>query len=190
MNNQGLFTKESAPKSVYIYTESGSLVLPKFWGLYEETEKPVAAAIIADRNLLVALEGSEKSLMLLDWEKELQSPKFETIEDSLKDDKGEETTAQLAEMGSPAALFCANYQIGIGRWYMPTMADFQLMYDNKKELDIALAIAGGNAVETDDWHWTSTRRYDKSHCILYWSNGDRDNINQYYCIRVRPVSAF
>lgn len=193
MNNQGLFVKETAPKGVYIYTESGNLLLPKFWGLYENTEKPVAAAIIADRNLLVALEGSETSLVLLDWEKELKSAKFESFEDALKDDKGEEATTQLAEMGSPAALFCTNYQCGqieASKWYLPTLADFQLMHDNKKVLDIALSICGGNAIEVYDYHWTSTRRYDKSHFILYWGDGYRSSSSQYYDNRVRPVSAF
>lgn len=193
MNNQGKFSKETAPDGIYIYTESAGLVLPKFWGLYEESGKPVAAAIIADRSLLVALEGSESSLMLLDWEKELQSAKYETFEEALKDDKGKETTAQLAEMGSPAAKFCIEYhcgQIAASEWYLPTLSDFQLMYDNKKELDIALAICGGNAIETNDWHWTSTRRYDKSNCILDWDYGDRGSgIQDDHC-RVRPVSAF
>jgi hypothetical protein len=193
MNNQGIYTKAGLKKSVYIYTESENFILPKFWGLHEKEEKPVGVAIIADKNLLVALEGSDNSLELLDWSKDLKSTKCEDIEAALKDQNGEATTAELAELGSPAAQFCANYQagqLGAGKWYMPTANDFQLMYDHKKELDIALAICGGNAIETDNWHWTSTRRYDKSNWIYCWYDGYRYCNFQNYCGRVRPVSAF
>ena len=187
MRNRGKFRKEYAHNGVYIYTENESLIVPKFWGLYE-IEKPVGAAIIGGRNLLVALTGSEDSLTLLDSDKELVSTKYEDIEEALTDQNGVKTTADLAELGSPAALFCKEYKAGGFDWYLPTLADFQLMYDNKKELDIALAICGGNMIETDNWHWISTRRHDQHHWFSHWSYGYHDLSYQDFHNRVRPVS--
>ena len=190
MNNQGIYNKENVAKGVYIYTENSNFIQPKFWGLYEENEKPAGSVIFADRNLLVALNGSESDIRLLDWGIDLKSTEYENIDSALTDQNGEETTAQLAETGSPAALFCMDYKCGhVDKWYLPTLSDMQLMYDHQKELDIALAIAGGNAIETDDWHWTSTRRYDKSHWLFNWLNGIEDIFNQNGSCRVRPVSA-
>lgn len=191
MNKQGIFTKENIKKGVYIYTENSNFILPKFWGLHEENETPVGAVIIADRNLLVSLNGSDGALILLKGSADLASDKHVTIEDALKDMNGAETSAQLAEMNSPASLFCKKYKCGhIDNWYLPTLSDMQLMYDHKKDLDIALAIVGGNAIETDDWHWTSTRRHDSSHWVFGWVDGDRFYNLQDYDNRVRPVSAF
>jgi len=192
MKNQGIYTKENVSEGVYIFTENGNYVSPKFWGVHELDEKPVGAAIIGERKLLVALTGSENSLELLDWNKDLKSEKFESLEDALKFDEGDKVTTDLVEMESDAATFCNDYecgQIAKGNWYIPTLKDMQFMYDNKKDLDIALAIAGGNAIETDDWHWTATRRYDKSHWIFDWNDGYRGYGNQDDSFRVRPVSA-
>lgn len=188
---QGIYTKENTPKGVYIFTEKGNFIEPKFWGFYETDETPVGAAIIAERTLLVALNGSEDSLELLDWDKDLTGDKLDNMDEALKFSSGGESTSYLAENGSPAALFCTGYSSGqVNDWYLPTLGDIQLMYDHKKELDIALAIAGGNAIETDDWHWTSTRRYDKANWVFHWFNGNRDDNSQYDDRRVRPVSAF
>lgn len=193
MEKQGLFTKETVGKGVFIYTRNGNFIFSKFWGLHEQSETPVGVAILADRNLLVALEGSKESLILLDWEKELTGTKYESWDEARTDDNGMKATLDLASLGSPAAQFCLDYacgQIGKVQWYMETVDDAQLKFDHKKELDIALAIAGGNAIETDDWHWTCTRRYDKSNWVLHWSDGDRYDCDQFINLRVRPVSAF
>lgn len=193
MEKQGLFTKKTVGKGVFIFTRNGNFILSKFWGLYEQNETPVGVVILADRNLLVALEGSKKSLILLDWEKELTGKKYESWDEARTDANGMKATLDLASLGSPAAQFCLDYacgQIGKGQWYLETADDAQLKFDHKKELDIALSIAGGNAIEADDWHWTCTRRYDKSNWVLYWGNGLRNYYDQNYIDRVRPVSAF
>jgi len=193
MKNQGIYNSQDAGNGVFIFTESGNYVTPKFWGIHEDSENPVGVAIIRERKLLVALNGSDGSLELLDYNKELTGKKLESLDDALLDEKGIESTSELASMGSEVATFCKEYesgQISKGNWYLPTVRDMQLMYDNKKELDIALAICGGEAIETDDWHWTSTRRSDRTHWIFYWNDGDRSDFNQYGIYRVRPVSAF
>jgi len=193
MEKQGLFTKENVGKGVFIFTQNGNFISSKFWGLYEQSEKPVGVAILADRKLLVALEGSEKSLVLLNLKKELPGEKLESWDKARTESDGMQKTKDLDALGSPAAQFCLDYecgQIGKGQWYLETAADAQLKFDHKKELDIALAIAGGNAIETDDWHWTSTRRYENSNWVFDWYIEGRINIYQSYVYRVRPVSAF
>lgn len=193
MEKQGLFSKENVGNGVFIFTQDGNFISPKFWGLYEQTESPVGIAILEDRKLLIALEGSKNSLVLLDYGKELPGTKFDSWNEARKDVEGIQKTKDLASIGSPAAQFCLNYErgmIGKEQWYIPTADDFQLMFDHKKELDIALAISGGNAIETDDWHWISTRRYDKSNWIFNWSDGSRNYDSQINYYRVRPVSAF
>lgn len=193
MEKQGLFTKQTVGKGVFIFTRNGNFILSKFWGLYEQSETPVGVVILADRNLFVALEGSTGGLILLDHKKELTGKKHESWDKARSDTNGMKATLDLASLGSPAAQFCLDYacgQIEKGQWYLETTDDAQLKFDHKKELDIALSIAGGNAIETDDWHWTCTRRYDKSNWVLYWSNGYRASGSQSSSFRVRPVSAF
>lgn len=193
MEKQGLFTNETVGKGVFIFTQNGNFISSKFWGLYEQSENPVGVAILADRKLLVALEGSKESMVLLDYNKELPGIKYESWDEARTDYNGMQNTKDLAALGSPAAQFCLDYsygQIGKGEWYMETADEAQLKFDHKKELDIALAIAGGNAIETDDWHWTSTRRHEKSNWVFNWDHGSRDYYYQDLNIRVRPVSAF
>lgn len=192
METKGKFQVTDAPEGVYIYTGDKKCIVPKFWGLYEKEETPIGAIIIADRNLVVALTGSDSALELLDYNAVQQGKKFESIEDAIQSFNGKEDTKLLAEFGSDAANFCLNYKYGYitqGNWYLPSIGELQLMYNHKKELDIALAICGGNAIETDDWHWSSTRRRNKSNWGFNCYNGNRFSNYQDLDYRVRPVSA-
>ena len=193
MQPTGKFTVSEAPKGVYIFTESKNCIVPKFWGLYEKEENPVGAIILSDYKMIVALTGSKSSIPLLNYGINQENLKYESLEDALKDFNGKDETKVLAHLGSVSAKFCLEYSCGNiqkGEWHLPSMGELQIMFTHKKELDIALAICGGNAIETDDWHWSSTRRYDKSNWVLSWGNGNRNYyVDPYDYNMVRPVSA-
>lgn len=186
---KGIYTKNEAPAGVYIFTEKKNCIEPKFWGLYEESEKPVGAIIIGEHPIIVALKGSDNEMKLLDYDVENNNPIIE--KDFHNDFNGEAYTEYLAGIGSPAAKFCRDYSCGNipkGKWYLPSIGEFIVMFENKKRLDIALAVCGGDMIESGFWHWTSTHRSIKSNFIFLWYYGSRDFINQNNNYRVRPVS--
>jgi len=177
-------TKENCTDGVFICTASG-LWLPQFFGLC--IEKAVAIALVQEgKKLMISLSGSEKDITLLEKNKRTSIKQYSSVDEALTDNSGINNTEELIKADSEAAKFCK--EIGPS-WYIPTLAEMNLMFTYKKEIDSAITIAGGEPLYCG-WHWTSTRYSDGSYCIFYWNDGGRDGINQSGISRVRPVSAF
>ncbi len=177
-------TKENCTDGVFICTASG-LWLPQFFGLC--SEKAVAIALVKEgKKLMISLSGSEKDLILLADKKKTSIKQYSSVDEALTDNSGINNTEELIKADSEAAKFCK--ETGTS-WYIPTLAEMNLMFTYKKEIDSAITIAGGEPLYYG-WHWTSTRYSDGSYWIFYWVNGNRNIDSQIDFDRVRPVSAF
>ena len=190
METKGLFTKDTVVDGVFIHTENGNFVSPKFWGIHEENEKAACAAIVNNGTILFIhpQDIEEGDVQLLDWEKSQSGKMHESVKDGLTDFNGAGNTKSLAEAGSEVAKQVLDLPLLGKPWHIPTLGELQLMYDYKVMLGAALAIAGQTPLK-DDWYWTSTRRSEKSNFVFNWSDGSRYYDDQYNSYRFRPVSA-
>ncbi|GAE83376.1 hypothetical protein [Bacteroides reticulotermitis] len=172
-----------APDGVYIATKEGNCWLPSHFKDSGETLRGVAV-IGKGHRIVVAPNGSEKGIVLLDSNKTLPGDRYSDYTQGLKDNDGLSNTEKLLDLGSPAAKYCK--ELG-EEWYLPTFAEMCLIHEYKKELDECLLLVGNSLY--DGWHWTSTRYGDTSHFAFDWSNGCRCSGDQSGGDRVRPVSA-
>lgn len=178
----------------YIYTSSGLFVLPQFWGLYEEMEKPVGIALKeGGHGVLVALKGSEEYLVLLnEYQKNVTGKSFSNDEEAKNDWNGKENTELFVKYGSPAAKFCADYEtetVQKGNWWLPSYAEMELICRHKDKIDACLTICGGSPLFYG-WHWTSTQFEFRSAWIFIWVYGYTDSNFKGDKNWVRPVSCF
>lgn len=191
MESKGIYTKENVANGVYIFTSSKKFVSPKFWGVYEETEKAECAVIVTDGNVLAFYpkDMSEDYVILLDWGKEQSGKMYDTVEKALTDTDGHGNTVALADAGSEIAEEVLKLDLCGLKWHIPTLGEMQLGYDNKTMLCAALLISGKEYLK-DLWYWTSTRSGNKSNFVFDWYDGCWVGVYQVDCNRVRPVSAF
>lgn len=195
IENRGCYGKLNVEDGVpYIYTANGLFILPQFWGLYKETEKPVGVALKEGQHgVLVALKGSEKYLTLLDdYQKDVTGKSFDSDEDAKSDWNGKENTELFVKAGSPAAKFCADYEtepIKKGNWWLPSYAEVELMCRHKDKIDACLTVCAGSPLFYG-WHWMSTLFSSCSAWIFYWNNGYTCSNYKDNLYRVRPISAF
>lgn len=178
----------------YIYTTNGKFILPQFWGLYEETEKPVGIALKEGQHgVLVALKDSKKYLVLLDeYQKDITGKSLNNDKDAQSDWNGRENTELFVKVGSPAAKFCADYEtetIKKGYWWLPSYAEMELMYRHKDKIDVCLTICDGSPLYYG-WYWTSTQFSFRSAWMFRWYNGNTHCSSKLDSNRVRPISAF
>ena len=181
--------KDEAPDGVYILTESMKCVVPKYWCLHE-TEEVQGVAIIGKHSLVIAKDGVRDLLPLIESNKLQKNRQFATIE-GIDYIEGSVDTLLLADIKSEAATACLNYSCGTivkGKWHLPSISELALMYDHKKDVDLALAICGGSAVDTDRRILSSTRKSGKENWNLSWSDGHKSYGYQVFLYRIRPVA--
>lgn len=190
----GTFKKEDAPDGVYILTEKENCILPDSWSDFKEKETAIGIAVIeGEHKLVVALSGSESDIKLTEeYGRSITGKQYINKDNAKKDWNGKENTRLFAEKGnSPSAKYCLNYECGNikkGSWWLPSFGEMDLMYRNKKIIDVCLAICGGDTLP-GLWHWTNTEFSSHSAWILSWVNGDTNIYYRYINNRVRPVSA-
>lgn len=113
------------------------------------------------------------------------------------------TTAQAAKSecsgASYAPGFCHTYArsngneggLGAGKWWLPSIGELMMMYNNKLKINYALSLINGATQLAEAAHWSSTEYSQTGAWSLYFSNGTVDgNAKATYQIHVRPVSAF
>ena len=177
------YPNEQAPDGVYITTVEGNCWMKDFFSESHEIARGVAV-IRGKHQIVVHPNGSSEDIILLESYKRISGKTYDNIEDGLTDFDGMNNTDQLLKLGSQAAIYCKS----IGHeWYLPTLGEMQLIFDNKLELDACLAVIGTPLY--DGWHWTSTRFSECSNLVFDWSNGLRFYDYQVSSSRVRPVSA-
>ena len=100
----------------------------------------------------------------------------------------------------PAADYCYKYQPGsvssvkswfaAGQWFLPNMAELNILYQNKDVVNAALQKINGSELSTENY-WSSTEYNANSAWYLYMSNSNPLNgIKDYFNFNVRPVLAF
>ncbi len=101
-------------------------------------------------------------------------------------------TAQAATATSKyAPSVCANGSIcGTGEWYLPALGELVTQYNNISTINSKLSSAGGSAISTNDYYWSSTV-YGEYHAwdVDFGSGGSRAYTKDYVNY-VRPVLAF
>ena len=113
---------------------------------------------------------------------------IEGYNNSLSDFNGLDNTATLVGLGSDyiAANAANNYSDGVSgaKWYLPAMGELGYLMPRFKEINKAIAAAGGVALPSDGF-WSSTEYDGRS--ARYLSTGD-GYVNNYrktatYCVR-------
>lgn len=93
------------------------------------------------------------------------------------------TTKIISQLGSgsaPAAEYCRGRSCTVNgttlRGYLGALGEWQTAYNNKSAIDSALSKIDGTAMNTSDYHWTSTQYSSNDAWVLRWSVG-RVNAN-------------
>lgn len=98
--------------------------------------------------------------------------------------------SQLGAENTFAANYCKNTS-GLfpdGRQgYLPSLGELQEAYNNKSEVDACMSLIGGEAINTNYYHWTSTQYSANYSWVLLWGDG---NVGIDYKYNTRPVRAF
>ena len=93
-----------------------------------------------------------------------------------------------------AALICNELDIkegGItyGGWYLPSLGELKLMYENKAIID-STALANGGSSFSDGYYWSSSEHHDNYVWNILFSDGFASNNSKYTKYPVRAVRAF
>jgi hypothetical protein len=92
-----------------------------------------------------------------------------------------------------AALACANYTYGgFGDWYLPSLKELELMWQNRAVIDATATANGGSTFFSNFSYWSSTERIDNGNFAenILWSIGDKGGNAKDWLMRVRAVRAF
>ena len=92
-----------------------------------------------------------------------------------------------------AALVCANYGGGgYGDWYLPSIAELVLLYENRSIIE-ETALANGGSVFNNNFYWTSNDLhglFDIEAYSVRFNNGGIVTMKKGDPLRVRAVRAF
>jgi len=92
-----------------------------------------------------------------------------------------------------AAGFCNRYtdtESNYGDWYLPSIQELELMYQNKATID-AIAIAQGEEAFKTDWYWSSTQvDYGYAYAIRFSDGNNNGMATDTEELYVRAIRAF
>ena len=185
---------------VYIEATNGKLFTASEW-----TGSLTANSVVVisgDVSFRIALtQSSEEMMISADYSDPLE--KYMTaIGDKAQaklDMKSAENTANIMKVQSGtgyAADYCNSFTFPDGKTkgLLPALGWWQTAYDNKAAIDACLSACGGTAMDTSDYHWTSTFRgtsEDRSLCwVLKWSDGSVISPRLDWNLRVRPFATY
>ena len=75
---------------------------------------------------------------------------------------------------------------GKNQWYLPSLGEMKSMYNNKSTLTTAISNAGGTALGSSYYYWTSTEYGSSYAWRLYWSSGATAKQSKTTAYYVRP----
>lgn len=172
---------------VYYVTTDG-MAIPYSAVLTSPEDLKGVGVVMGERSIIVALTespaGEETTLTIQKDPSNLKGNYIDTCIDAAADWNGRENTEHLKAVGLSDNIHLVDGQ------YIPSMGEMYLIYMNRKEVNAALAKAGGQPI-ADDGYWTSTEYSATRAWCLYLSTGAMSNyIKATNTLRVRPVSAF
>ncbi len=125
----------------------------------------------------------EQCALVRDTDKcERESPLYKGEIDSIFDWDADAHTKHIVEAGTDIPLKDGEF--------IPTAAMLVAMYRLREDLNKALEYAGGEALKTDDYYWSSSEYSANYSWFLNFSNGYLYNGTKYYSFYVRPCTAF
>ena len=99
-------------------------------------------------------------------------------------------TDSYGTVGAPAAEACAAYTFPNGKMgYMPALGEWQLAFNNKTEVDSAMSLIGGTAIE-EAYYWSSTLKSVYSGWAFRWIYGHLSETQKGSSNRVRAFASF
>jgi len=167
---------------VYLIYDNGSYA--PFSGDNFKYHIKSVGVIFQGHSFAVALNDlSEQYALVRDTDKcERESPLYKGEIDSIFDWDAEAHTKHIVEAGTDIPLEDGEF--------IPTVAMLAAMYRLREALNKALEYAGGEALKTDDYYWSSSEFSADNSWILNFSNGYLYNNNKYNSYYVRPCTAF
>ena len=96
----------------------------------------------------------------------------------------------------PAFNKCVNFDpiapSGSSGWYLPSCAQLEAIFSQKKTLDKELQNVSGSQLIKEDWYWSSTQSDNDNQAVMYLlkDNGGTTDWGKYYLYNVRPVLTF
>ena len=168
---------------VFISSTTMAAILLSRGGNPKENIKSVGV-VFQGHSFAVALTDLPKQYALVrDTKKcERESPLYKGEIDSIFDWDAEAHTKHIVEAGPDIPLKDGEF--------IPTAAMLVAMYRLMEDLNKALVYAGGEALKTDDYYWSSSEYGANSSWGLRFSNGGLSYYSKCYSSYVRPCTAF
>ena len=193
MNDDGQQPCKPAPVSpadgVYVIYESGDyMMVDPEEGVDLEDKVAYVGIVSGGAGMAIALrDAAPGPVTLTDGGGNCASEKTDfrpDYQDAVQDWAGRENTYRLQKSGLNPAIRLKEDE------YIPSLAQLYLMCLNRKAINEALELAGGELL-MEDWYWSSTEYSAGSAWALYFSNGYAGGTAKAANkSRVRPVSAF
>ena len=167
---------------IYLIYDNGSYA--PFTGDNSKEHIKSIGVVFQGHSFAVALNDlSEQYTLVRDAKKcERESPLYKSEVDSIFDWDAEAHMKHIVEAGTDILLKDGEF--------IPTAAMLVAMYRLREDLNKALVYAGGEALKTDDYYWSSSESLANYSWSLYFSNGYLNSINKCYSNYVRPCTAF
>lgn len=208
MANIGKILQQACPTigNVMVVTNVDSYT--RFWPADRALESSIAsiavgAGIIENgRTLIIAKDAANKQ-----WATSNVTGGTTAITDRLAAiadfDGRAKTTTILATLGdnAPAAKYCNEYypsnvtssdaNMGAGRWWLPSLGEWAMIWAHVREVNFVLAAIGGTQIPVGSgWTWSSTENSATYAWLLAFANGSFYSPGKTSEFGVRPVSAF
>ena len=193
MNDDGQQPCKPAPVSpadgVYVIYESGDyMMVDPEEGVDLEDKVAYVGIVSGGAGMAIALrDAAPGPVTLTDGNGNCASEKADfrpDYQDAVQDWAGRENTYRLQKSGLNPAICLKEDE------YIPSLAQLYLMCLNRKAINEALELAGGEPL-IESWYWSSTE-YSASRAwtLSFGSGGAYYNTKATDKLRVRPVSAF
>lgn len=170
-----------ALNGVYIYDNTNNLTISTEWDT-NNNNNAVGVAVISNKCKFVidksnVYDNFWVNAIDIDIPDLTNYTSWESA--SSKDFDGNSNTTKIIKAygsgNATAADYCRSKSItvdGVARYgYLPSAAEIQIAYNNKKEVDTALSKINGKAMSTSKYSWTSTEYDLEKAWLLNWSDG-------------------
>ena len=190
------------PTVGYIYYADGSCHAD-----YDDTKNPVGIILDASKKTIIAL-NEEK----LTWNDGVNKPwkdipdvaNFKYCSDALTNIEGQSNTENIITYSTSigeeykAAMYCTNMTFGNKKWYIPTIGELNILYNNIESIQNALdKIPNTNKLtiseSTNDYYWSSNEYYNMGAagvCTHNLSNGKVNSTARHWERPTRCFSSF
>ena len=167
---------------VYLIYDNGSFA--PFTGDNSKEHIKSVGVVFQGHSFAVALNDlSEQYALVRDTDKcERDSPLYKGVIDSIFDWDAEAHTKHIVESGTDIPLKDGEF--------IPTAAMLVAMYRLREDLNKALEYAGGEALKTDEYYWSSSENGQGGSWMLYFGDGDLYGGGEYGSGYVRPCMTF